>query len=279
MLGRYPLGVMQGRLLPKYKGRYQAHPKGYWRDEFPIVARLGLDVIEFILDFEDSEENPLLADGGVEAILTVVGETGVGVRSICADYFMEAPLHAEDSAVAVASARALDRLLENGAVLGVTDIVVPCVDQSSLRDGPARDRLAAALDRAAPRAEALGINLSLETDLAPEPFARFLERFDSPRVTVNYDIGNSAALGFDPSEEFAAYGPRITDVHIKDRTLGGGPVVLGTGDADIPRAFRLMERYGFEGPVILQAYRDDEGLGVFKQQRDWLGRTLTSGAA
>ena len=28
------VGVMQGRLLPKYKGRYQAHPKDTWQDEF-----------------------------------------------------------------------------------------------------------------------------------------------------------------------------------------------------------------------------------------------------
>ena len=28
------LGIMQGRLLPKYNGRYQAHPVGYWQKEF-----------------------------------------------------------------------------------------------------------------------------------------------------------------------------------------------------------------------------------------------------
>ena len=41
---------MQGRLLPKYQGRYQAHPKDYWRDEFKIASSIGLDCIEFILD-------------------------------------------------------------------------------------------------------------------------------------------------------------------------------------------------------------------------------------
>ena len=28
---------MQGRLLPKYKNKYQAHPVGYWENEFPIA--------------------------------------------------------------------------------------------------------------------------------------------------------------------------------------------------------------------------------------------------
>ena len=50
------LGVMQGRLLPKYKGRYQAHPVGYWQDEFPIAAGLKLDLIEFIFDYNEWEK-------------------------------------------------------------------------------------------------------------------------------------------------------------------------------------------------------------------------------
>ena len=35
MLG--DIGIMQGRLLPKFKGRYQAHPLGYWHEEFLIA--------------------------------------------------------------------------------------------------------------------------------------------------------------------------------------------------------------------------------------------------
>ena len=55
-------GIMQGRLLPKYQGRYQAHPVGYWKDEFPIASQLGLDSIEFILDYNEMEKNPLLTN-------------------------------------------------------------------------------------------------------------------------------------------------------------------------------------------------------------------------
>ena len=87
------IGVMQGRLLPKFKGRYQAHPIGYWQEEFFLAKELGLDCIEFILDFNDSEKNPLLTHEGFKEILELSEETGVRVKTICADYFMEAPLH------------------------------------------------------------------------------------------------------------------------------------------------------------------------------------------
>lgn len=268
MLGAWRLGVMEGRLLPKYKGRYQAHPTGYWADEFPIAAACGLDLIEFILDYEDADDNPLLAPGGVEAIRAAMAATGVGVASICADYFMEAPLHRGERCQEAAAM--LDRLLDAAAGLAIGDIVIPCVDHSRMEDAAQEDALVRALETALPKTETLGINLSLETDLDPGRFAALLSRLPSPRVTVNYDTGNSAALGYDPAEEWAAYGPRVSDVHIKDRVRGGGSVELGTGDADIPKVIALMKAAGFDGPVIMQAFRDDEGVAIFSRQLDWL---------
>ena len=166
-----PVGVMEGRLLPKYQGRYQAHPVGYWQDEFPRAAALGLDCIEFILDFNDAERNPLLRPDGPDEILAASARTGVKVFTVCADYFMEAPLHHADPAVSARSQAVLGRLLAHGKGLGLTDIVIPCVDQSSMKDADARDRFVARLLPLVAQAEDAGINLSLETDLAPQPIA------------------------------------------------------------------------------------------------------------
>ena len=117
---------MQGRLLPKYQGRYQAHPIGYWQDEFVIAKKIGLDCIEFILDFNDAEDNPLLKAGGINEINEVINQTGVGVRTICADYFMEAPIHSEDVEVSKQSQKTMIKLLKNSAEIGVTDVIIPC---------------------------------------------------------------------------------------------------------------------------------------------------------
>ena len=264
------LGVMEGRLLPKYQGRYQAHPVGYWQDEFPKAAELGLDCIEFILDFNDAEINPLLRPEGLQEILQLGEQTGVKVFTVCADYLMEAPLHHHNEVVAERSQSVLRRLLAHGKTLGLTDIVIPCVDQSSLGDAAAQDRFVERVLPFVEEAEAANINLSLETDLAPQPFAELLARFDSRRVTVNYDTGNSAALGFDPSEELACYGEHISDIHIKDRILGGSSVVLGTGNAQFQRFSAALRSINYAGPFILQAFRDDEGVDIFKQQLTWV---------
>jgi L-ribulose-5-phosphate 3-epimerase len=47
---------MKGRLLPKYQGRYQALPVDYWQQEFELAKEIGLDCIEFILDFNGAEK-------------------------------------------------------------------------------------------------------------------------------------------------------------------------------------------------------------------------------
>ena len=268
-ISQNPIGVMQGRLLPKYLGRYQAYPVGYWQEEFPKAAALGLDCIEFILDFDSVEQNPLLTLGGPDEILRIVAETGVKVQTVCADIFMEAPLHHPDEQIAAYSQNILERLLERASTLSVTDIVIPCVDKSSMLDEAAQDRLVQRLQPLVDRAEKFSVNLALETDLAPQPFAELLEKFESQRVTVNYDTGNSAAHGFDPIEELACYGDRISDIHIKDRVLNGGSVELGSGDTKFDEFFDALRKFNYLGPFILQAYRDDEGMAIFQKQLDW----------
>ncbi|MDC0206585.1 sugar phosphate isomerase/epimerase [Nitrospinae bacterium] len=267
---RNKIGVMQGRLLPKYQGRYQAHPKGYWEKEFKTAKNIGLDCIEFILDFNDAEQNPLLKAGGVDEILKVWNNTGVSVNTICADYFIEAPLHAKNENEAMKSKKILINLLQTASQIGVTDIVIPCVDKSSLANTHAVDRFVDQIRTILPYAEERNINFSLETDLPPQPFVDLLSRLDSNCITINYDIGNSAALGYNPVEELNAYGGRISDIHIKDRTLGGGPVVLGNGDADFKVFFQKLKEFKYSGPFIMQAYRDDEGIEIFKKQLNWV---------
>ena len=264
------IGVMQGRLVPKYQGRYQAFPVGMWQDEFKVAKECGLDLIEFILDFNDAEENPLLKEGGVDEIKSIINKTGVSVQTICADYFMEAPLHSSDDKVSEESFKILKQLLETAKTLQITDIVIPCVDQSSLKTKEAVNRFVEQITKIIPKIEKQNINLSLETDLAPQPFIELLDKLNSKNITVNYDIGNSAALGFDSDEELEAYGNRITDIHIKDRVLDGGPVTLGEGNANFKKFFTKLKEFNYRGPFIMQAYRDDEGVEIFKQQLEWI---------
>jgi L-ribulose-5-phosphate 3-epimerase UlaE len=263
------IGIMQGRLLPKYKNRYQAHPFGYWQEEFSIAKQIGICYIEFILDYENYQLNPLMTNSGIHEIEESIQKFGVGVKSICADIFMNAPLHSENQNISNNSVEILIKLIKNVSKLGISDIVIPCVDHSSLKDLNDQRRLIANLSRPIESACEFNVNLALETDLAPIPFLNLLNQLDSGVVKVNYDIGNSASLGFDIFEEFRLYGNRISDIHVKDRVLGGGSVVLGAGNANFKSFFEVFSIIDFKGPIVMQVYRDEEGIEIFKKQLEW----------
>ena len=259
------VGVMQGRLLPKYQGRYQAHPVGYWQQEFGIAAKLGFSNIEFILDYNDADKNPLLSAEGRAEINRYISNTGVKVRSICADYFMEAPLHSADVPVAQKSLKLMQELLACSAELGVTCIVLPCVDQSAVKTAVDKQNLLSALHKLIPHAEKAGVTIALEMDLNPADFKSLIAELPAC-ISVNYDTGNSAALGYNVAEEFKAYGSRISDIHIKDRALGAGSVPLGKGNTDFQAVIREINNINFHGILVMQAYRDDEGVEILKSQ-------------
>ncbi len=260
-------GIMQGRLVPRYNNRYQAFPKDYWKAEFHIARELGFSMIEFILDHNNAETNPLMTTEGLEEIRNVCSESGVNVRTICADYFMEAPFHFRECRAE--SERVLLKLIDNASKLGITDIVVPCVDNSSLKTAEDVDVFIGTIEKLLPSAEQKKVHINIESDLDPIGISALLERIRSPFFNINYDTGNSASLGYNPDEEFDAYGEYIRDLHIKDRVLGGGSVKLGTGNTDFETVFRRLKDVSFSGTVIMQAAREDEyiaDLTLVKEQ-------------
>src|SRR5207248_89521 len=92
--------------------------------------------------------------------------------------------------------------------------------------GPRRDRVALRgadedLKAVAGEAPAPQVAIHVETDLPPAAYLCLLDRLPTQRIGVTYDIGNSASLGYDPSEELRAYGDRVGSVHVKDRLRGG----------------------------------------------------------
>jgi sugar phosphate isomerase/epimerase len=187
---------------------------------------------------------------------------------------MQAPIHSNNFTIVDKSLAILDKLIKNASQIRASDIVLPCVDQSSLKNKKDIDNFVNNIKLVVKTAESAGINICLETDLEPRVFANMLDSIGSKNVTVNYDIGNSAALGYDPIEEFRAYGHKISDLHIKDRLLGGRSVPLGTGNVNFSKIFDLLSKYEYQGIIIFQAFRDDEGVKVFKDQLSWFFKYL-----
>jgi sugar phosphate isomerase/epimerase len=260
---------MQGRLSAQSDRGYQAFPWATWQHEFDLAAGRGLEHIEWVLDAGRVEENPILVE--TSAVVDHVHESGIQVVSVCADYLMDDPLDLHDPY----PWKVLSSLVVAMQRLGAESLVVPCVDRSSLRDHASSERLVRAADSVVKKLEGTNIRVSLEADLDPGNFAHLLTNLDPEFFSVNYDIGNSAYLGYSFEEEFDAYGDRISLVHIKDRLFEGGSVLLGQGSADLVGVIDRLRKIAFDGPVTMEAFRDSDGLEVLDTQLDWILGALT----
>lgn len=254
------IGYMQGRLVDMVDGKIQCFPWQHWQDEFPLAHGAGFRIFEWTLDQDRLYENPLMSADGQGLIKRLQQQYGLHIPSLTGDCFMQAPFWKAEGA-------ALGKLLDDCAAiadacaeLGIKIIVVPLVDNGSIQTPAEADRLQQGLERIfASRPETL---IAFESDFAPSPLAEFMTRFPARQFGVNYDIGNSAALGFNCHEEIAAYGTRIINVHVKDRVLGGTTVALGTGNADLKSAILNLGQAGYDGNYILQTARAADGSHV-----------------
>ena len=126
------ISIMQGRLTPPLGNQIQCFPRDQWRDEFALAALAGLDAIEWIYDLHGADVNPINDDAGLASMASLTGETGVAVRSVCADYFMELPLIRASADEVAERTVALVWLLNRCATLGARRIVLPYVDSSRI---------------------------------------------------------------------------------------------------------------------------------------------------
>ena len=266
MINIHPIGIMQGRLVPPKGGGIQFFPFEEWEEEFLLASQTKIDEIDFIFDLERYQENPLWTKEGVARIRKVIDDSGVKIRHICADFFMRRPFFRVSEAERQENIQILQKLLEAAKQIGAINIEIPLVDNSSLKTGEEKDVLIKSLQeclpasqRGEPRAKELGVTISLETDLAPQELLALVQSINHPSLKITYDSGNSSSLGYDSYEEISTYGKYLSNVHIKDRILGGTTVPLGTGNANFDKLFRGLKEAGYQGSFTLQAARQEEG--------------------
>lgn len=220
-----------------------------------MAHSLNLQLMEWTIDSERFDENPLITLTGQHAIRSLLESHEMTIPSVTCDYFMENPFWKAGRAE---SKNELIKIIEGMGSIHAQHLVIPLVDNSSLPE----DLEGEAKDFFSELVEILNYNnvlIAFESDFSPKKLEEFISDFDSQFFGINYDMGNSASLGFIPEEEFAAYGDRIINVHVKDRIRFGNTVPLGTGDTDFKSVFLGLKELSYGGNYILQAARDQNG--------------------
>lgn len=261
---------MQGRLSEPLNNRIQCFPKMSWKEEFSKAKTVGLESIEWIFEADDWHKNPIATESGIGEINQLIENTRVIVQSVCADYFMDIPYLKADRGTRRVLEEKLKWLVGHASRIGAKYIDLPFVDASAI---PSEDQFKHVKEFVQPAlavCEELGLTIALETSLSPAHFRRLLESIAHPCLMANYDSGNSASLGYDCAEELDAYGSWLRTVHIKDRVKGGGTVPLGTGNANFPVLFSRLREVRYEGPIILQAAREENEVATCQKNLNFV---------
>lgn len=249
------IGFIQGRLCERVDGKIQAFPWREWEREFSAAAAIDLHLMEWSLDQERLYENPLMTKEGQEKIRVLCQKHDLAIPSLTGDCFMQAPFWKIDGQARDDLQAHFLAICRACAAVGIRMIVVPLVDNGRLETVEQENVLIEFLLAQQYFLSQHNLQVIFECDFTPAELARFIARLPAERFGINYDIGNSAALGFKPAEEFAAYGNRVVNVHVKDRVLGGTTVPLKTGSADFDGVFSALAKHNYQGNFILQTAR------------------------
>ncbi len=270
------IGFMQGRLSPMLGNKIQCFPTGYWENEFFEAKKIEIHIMEWTLDYDELYQNPLMQKKGREKIKSLSEFNHLKIPSLTGDCFMQKPFWKKETKESKFLKNIFLDICKACSEIGIEMIVVPLVDQGSLESTIERDRLISFLIENNDFFKKLSLKILFESDFKPIDLKEFIKQLPYDTFGINYDIGNSASLGFDAYEEFEYYGNHIMNVHIKDRKLNGTTVPLGSGDADFKKVFSLFREFKYSGNYILQTARAHDGnhSGVLtkyiKQVENWI---------
>jgi len=248
------IGIMNGRLSEPLGTKIQEFPYMTWKDEFTKASDYGFESIEWI--FDSYAQNPIMNIDGITKIKQYSEQSGIAINSVLADFFMEKKLTNVSQSELEKNIDILKKLIKNCNTLGVEILEIPFVDSSSLQNKSDQQNVRTNLEGILKFLDEYNVSLSLETDLHPKQFRDFLLSFQHPKIKANYDVGNSAGLGYNMKEEFENFGNLITNIHIKDREYSGNTVPLGTGNVDFPLFFKLLKQNNYSGDFIIQGARE-----------------------
>jgi len=225
-----------------------------WEAEFNIAKQFGFYSIEWIFELNNYKNNPIWTETGRRKICEIVTSSGVGIESVCADYFLKSPFYRVTEDVRSDNICLLQTLIRYSSEIGAKTILLPVLEDSEIRDDDERKLLQDAIDQCIPFLEEYEIKLGIEAELPAREYLELVSYFNSPYVGAYYDSGNCAAKGFDMREDVQILSDKLMNIHLKDRLVGGQSTYLGCGACNFEGALPMLVKQGYEGLLVMQAY-------------------------
>ncbi len=243
------------------------------REYVQMAKDAGYDGIEFALD-EKGVITLDSTDDEIKEIRRIAEGEGVETPSLASGLYWKYPITSSDEEIREKAKSIVKRQLEAAAILGAnTILVIPGLVGADFIPGSevmeydlAYDLSLGAFVELKAYAEEIGVDIGLENVwnkflLSPLEMRDFVDKIDSERVGVYFDVGNVIYSGY-PEHWIKILGNRIKKVHVKDfrASVGNinGFVDLLSGDVNYPKVMEELNKIGYDDYLIAEMgiYRD-----------------------
>ena len=249
------IGFMQGRLSPIYNNLIQSFPYTNWENEFKFAKKMGFSHIEWTVDQYLLDMNPISNKNGLDKIKKIKKKYNIQTHNLTEDFFMQNPFFKSDKLVTKILEDQILKLLENSSKIKVKNFVIPLVDNSSIKNTKQLNTVISFFKNIRNFLKKIKINIVFETDMKPKNNMIFIEKLQDDCFGINYDMGNSASIGYNTVKEINLYGSKIYNVHIKDRKFMGESIKLGKGNVNFDSVFECLKKNYYNGFFTLQTAR------------------------
>ncbi len=194
-------------------------------------------------DFDNKLRDPAVR----RQFLDASRDTGVAISSLAMSAFYGRSFATHPNADHFA-----DEWFDTMRAMGVRVGFLPFGIKGNVRDDlTVRAAFVRALKRAAPKAEAAGLIIGIETNLDADGHKRFLDEVGSPSVQVYYNLGDALENKYDVNREIRQLGrERICQIHCKE-----GEVRLGAGAINFRRVKDALDAIDWGGWLVIERSR------------------------
>tara|TARA_A100001011_G_scaffold382388_1_gene452093 strand:+ start:350 stop:1165 length:816 start_codon:yes stop_codon:yes gene_type:complete len=254
----HKIAFIQGRLVDQINEKIQAFPIDEWEKELEIAAKNRINFVELTVDLNDIEHNPISCINNSIYLKNKLDSKSIEAIACTADFIMHCPPWLSD----YNKIRSITiDVIEGLGRVGCKYLVFPLVDKSAIYKTVEQE----AINFLMSLEESLEINnveIAIESDYNPIELKNFIANFPDKHYGINYDIGNSASLGYEINREFDAYFNRVKHIHVKDRLFNGSTVPFGCGAVNFEECFKIIKKFNYQGNFSIQSARDPSGNHV-----------------
>lgn len=208
-----------------------------------LARQIGLDGVEVSFG-RPGDAHDLRVKSHRDRYLAEADTHGVEICSLAMGVLNEIPY-----ATSPEAQRWVDECIEVMPLLNQRIVLLAFFAEGDLKHKPdLQDAVIARLKQAAPKAEAAGVVLGVESYLNADEHLRILDAVDSPSVQVYYDVANMEHMGYDVYREIRQLGrERICQIHCKENGF-----LLGEGKIDFSKVKEAIDEINWQGWLVIE---------------------------